>query len=263
MTNEDLARRPPTDVRRRLRQEVGFGCPVEGCGNPYLEYHHFDPPWEVERHHDPDRMVALCATHHAKAGAWLVQDLRRLKRAARDQAAAGARPGVIGRFDWMREDVLAVVGGNYYYETPKMVVFRDEPLIWFERDESNRLLLSMRMLTTSGQPRTSLDRNDWLLEGDPQDVDSPPNGSFLRVRYGNGDDVSIQFKEWRMQEKLEHAHPTTRRMRDDLTFPLVTCEVNLAVGGTDLRFGPNSSHLGGITMTGGIMIRCGAGLAFG
>ena len=26
-----------------------------------LEYHHFDPPWEKEKHHDPARMIALCA----------------------------------------------------------------------------------------------------------------------------------------------------------------------------------------------------------
>ena len=45
------------------------------------------------------------------------------------------RPEVSGRFEWMREDILAVVGGSFFYETPKMVIFRDEPMIWFERDE--------------------------------------------------------------------------------------------------------------------------------
>jgi hypothetical protein len=70
---------------RKLRQEVGFGCPIpragRACGNPYLAYHHFDPPWTVEQHHNPAGMVALCAEHHAKADAraFPIEYLRKLK----------------------------------------------------------------------------------------------------------------------------------------------------------------------------------------
>jgi hypothetical protein len=39
-----LPRRPYAHVVRQLRQEVGFRCPVDDCGNPYLTWHHFDPP---------------------------------------------------------------------------------------------------------------------------------------------------------------------------------------------------------------------------
>jgi len=118
------------------------------------------------------------------------RNLRRMK--AKASKAAGE---VRGRFEWMREDVLAVVGGNYYYETPNMVVFREQPLIWFERDDERRLLLNLNMLSTSGEPRTSL-ANYWLLRGQPEDVESPPNGSYLRVRYANGDDISVRFHRW-------------------------------------------------------------------
>src|SRR5207244_10356583 len=122
----------------------------------YLEYHPLRPRWEDEHHHDPARMIALCATHHAKAGAWTAAELRAMKQVPLD------RPEVSGRFEWMREDILAVVGGSFFYETPKMVIFRDEPMIWFERDEYRRLLLNLRVLTTSGEPRTRLSNNDWM-----------------------------------------------------------------------------------------------------
>jgi hypothetical protein len=142
--NQDLLRTPQVAVRRQLRQEVGFGYPVSGCGNPYLEYHHFDPSWEKEHHHDPTRMIALCAEHHAKAAAWTVEDLRTMKAVCPD------RPDVRGRLEWMRKDVLTVIGNGFYYETPNMVVFRDTPIIWFERDDQRRLRLNFRLLTTSG-----------------------------------------------------------------------------------------------------------------
>ena len=110
-------------MRRQLRQEVGFGCPADGCANPYLEYHHFDPPWHIEQHHDPDRMIALCATHHATADAWTTEQVRKLKGEARLMAGVG------GRFEWMRADVLGGVGGHFYYETPLMVVVREQPVL--------------------------------------------------------------------------------------------------------------------------------------
>ena len=139
----ELSRKPPVAVRRELRREVGFGCPASGCGNPYLQYHHFDPPWEIEHHHDPARMIALCSNHHAKAEAWTVDQCRAMK------SVSGDRPEVRGKFEWMRDDILAVIGGHLCYETPNMVVFRDTPIVWFNRDEQRHLLLNFRLLTTS------------------------------------------------------------------------------------------------------------------
>lgn len=57
----------PKRVKEILREEVGFGCPVRDCGNPYLEYHHFDPPVHIKPHNEPNGMIALCAQHHKKA----------------------------------------------------------------------------------------------------------------------------------------------------------------------------------------------------
>lgn len=64
-----MARNPPKSVLAELRKEVGFGCPVEGCGNPYLTWHHFDPPWSERHHHEPQGIIALCPEHHNAADA--------------------------------------------------------------------------------------------------------------------------------------------------------------------------------------------------
>jgi hypothetical protein len=252
----ELSRTPPVAVRRELRREVGFGCPVSDCGNPYLEYHHFDPPWEQKHHHDPTRMIALCATHHAKAGAWTVEQCRAMK------SVPVGRPEVRGRFEWMRDDVLAVIGGGFYYETPNMVVFRGTPMIWFNRDDQRRLLLNFRVLTTSGQPRLRLEDNDWIIRGDPQDVESPPNGSKLRVRYDNGDDISIRFREWNDASSLGGVYPRAMALGAQLRFPLVTAEISFEVGGTEISFGPTMTRLGG-QISGFIASHCANGLVFG
>jgi hypothetical protein len=235
----ELSRTPPVTVRRELRREVGFGCPVIDCGNPYLEYHHFDPPWEKRHHHDPVRMIALCATHHAKAAAWTVEQCRAMKSVPPD------RPDIRGKFEWMRDDILAVIGGSFYYETPNMVVFRDTPMIWFNRDDQRRLLLNFRVLTASREPRMRLEDNDWIIRGNPIDVESPPNGSRLRVRYDNGDDVSIRFREWNDTSSLGGVYPRALDLGERLRFPLVTAEITFEVGGTDISFSPTVTRLGG------------------
>ena len=204
-------------------------------------------------------MVALCATHHAKAGAWSVAQVREMKL-----TAAHRRTTVQGRFEWMREDVLAVVGGNYYYETPNMVVIKDQPLIWFQRDDKRRLLLNVSMLSRSTEPRTRLLDNDWFLEGDPVDVESPPNGSQLRVRYADGDEVSIRFREWASADALGQVHAPALILGDELNFPLLTAELWMLIGGTDLGFTPRETRLGGgFVMSGCVASHCGNGLGIG
>src|SRR5207245_3375537 len=117
---------------RQLRQEVGFRCPVDGCGSPYLTWHHFGPAWRVEQHHRLDGMVALCVEHANKAdvGAFTKEQLTAFKR------EGGLRSDAVrGRFDWMRRELLAVVGGNFYYHCPVILEIGDRTAIWFSGHE--------------------------------------------------------------------------------------------------------------------------------
>ena len=237
-----MNRTPPSAVTRALRKEVGFGCPVDGCGNPYLYWHHFDPPWNERNHHDPAGMIALCAEHHSKAdaGAFSLNQLRELKKQGRARAAE-----VRGRFDWMRRELLAVVGGNFYYQTPVILEFRGESAIWFNRDDDGYLLLNVRVLTTSGQPRVRIEDNYWLPRGDPDDLVSPPSGKSLRIQYSNGDLLQVEFAEIMAPQDLVGRYPTADGDGFGLPFPLTTVEVRQKVGGTNIEFGPSEMRLPG------------------
>ncbi len=87
---------------RQLRREVGYGCPFPGCGEPFLTWHHFDPPWNVRNHFDPDGMIALCMKHHRVADAKLVgiDDLRSYK-------STPPGPPKLTEFSWMAPPVSA------------------------------------------------------------------------------------------------------------------------------------------------------------
>lgn len=253
-----MNRIPPVKVRRQLRKEAGFGCPVLGCGNPYLSWHHFDPKWSELEHHNFSGMIALCAEHHAKAdaGAFTKEQLRELKLSA-------TRPmGVIGgQFEWMRNRLLAIVGGNFYFETPVILEVRGKPVIWFRRDDNGYFLLNAQMLTTSKEPRARIQDNFWLSQTNPDDLECPPSGKLLKVKYSNGDELRIEFLELESGTVVEKRYPGVMTDRWGIEFPITGVEIHKKVGGTELEFGPRETTLPGHNIMRNCFIRgCRVGL---
>lgn len=244
----------PKAVKKVLRKEVGFGCPVKGCGNPYLEYHHFDPPVSVKPHNDPEGMIALCAQHHKKAdgGAYTVEQLHALKR---DKANADL---VKGNLDWLRRDLLAVVGGNFYYETPKIITIDNIDLVSLVRDEDGYLRLSVNMLSLEPEERIIIEDNSWENIGNPSDLRSPPQGKELEVSYPNSDYLYLRFVELKSEDQAikKYGHDVF----SNLAFPLTAVEVNMTIAGTRIELTPQSSQIGGLQMTGCLSSHCGGGV---
>lgn len=256
-----MTRKPPAAVLRQLRSEFGFGCPVPDCGSPYLTWHHFDPPWREREHHNPDGMIALCREHHdkAEAGAFTKDQLRQFKVEGQWRADE-----VRGRFDWMRREILAVVGGNFYLETPVIVAYQGKPLIWFKRDPDGYLLLNFQMLTMSEHPRVSLEDNYWSAGGNPDDLVSPPSGRLLEVSYSNGDRLRIEFLELDFAEHFEARYPDAMLIATQIAFPITAVELQQGVGGTEIEFGPREKRWGrGGGMRNCFAARCNVGLELG
>lgn len=104
-----MNRTPPDDVKRALRQEVNYGCPVQGCGEPFLEWHHFDPPWNEKEHHDPEGMIALCPKHHRQAdgNVFSKEQLKEMKK------NPNLKNWIIEKFPWLCKSCLIRLGGTY------------------------------------------------------------------------------------------------------------------------------------------------------
>lgn len=254
-----LSRTPPMAVVRQLRGEVGFRCPVSGCGRPYLSWHHFGPPWRIEQHHRPEGMIALCIEHaaHADAGAFTDDQLRAYKRDGRRHAQE-----VQGEFNWLRQELLAVVGGNFYYRTPVVFQIGSEPCIWFRRANSGDLLLNFWIPTTSGEPRARVADNIWMVPPGVADVECPPRGRILGVTYPNGDHFRVEFFSMDSATDLARRYPdfSTERWSGGLLYPITAVEVWERAPGTPIEFGPSQSRIGGIQMRGCYSENCGAGI---
>jgi hypothetical protein len=158
--------------------------------------------------------------------------------------------------------LLAVVGGNLYFETPQIIQWRGAPLIWFERADSNDLLLSLRMLTQSTEPRLWLDRNDWHPAGSLVDLQSPPNGRLIGAQYGAGDRLHVEFLDL---DSTAIAAARYTQFRPDVwqsfNFPITAVEIHMQVGGTPYFLNPTESRFGGIKITGSVFVKSGVGVS--
>jgi hypothetical protein len=239
-----MDRKPPAEIRRALRSEVGFGCPIADCGSPYLEWHHFDPPWRERQHHEQSGMIALCSDHHSKAdaGAYTKDQLRTFK-------ANLNRNEVEGRFDWLRHRMLAVVGGCFYYETLIIFEYQRSPMIWFRRDDDGYLLLNLKMLTKSDEERLLIEDNFWIAKGLPVDFECPPSGRLIHGKYSNGDEVRIEFFELATASEASKQYPGAQVENWPIEFPITAVEVQNQIGGTGLGFGARWTRMPGFQLT--------------
>lgn len=238
-----MNRRPPREVRRILRKEVVFGCPVPGCGSPYLEWHHFDPPWHVTNHHNAEGMIALCREHHIQAdnGAFTKEQLQSFKKNGRKNWAQTK-----GKFNWMRNDLLVVVGGNFYIKTPIIFEYKDQPIIWFERGRDNYLLLNTVLLTTTGQNRVCIRNNEWENTGGEEDIECPPSGKKLKISYPNGDSVSVEFFELLSPEAFTSKYEVSPD--PEISYPTTVVEMTYIVANSPISFSSSETKIGGITI---------------
>jgi hypothetical protein len=169
-------------TRRILRKEANFGCAI--CGEPYLTYHHFDPPW-AERHHDePEGIIALCVKHAgmADAKAFTKKQLRVFKRLPSNKGTT-----LESTFEWFRQNLLFIVGGNIAFKCNTIVASSRERIIWLEEDEeTGSRSVSMNIRDQDGGLILAMDKNQWssdlsLIE----DIDSSARGHKLKVTATN------------------------------------------------------------------------------
>src|SRR5436190_14143931 len=167
----------PADVRRQLRREVGFACPVDDCDSPYLTWHHFDPPWRKGQSHDAAGMVAVCLDRHKRAdsGAFTASQLRAMKSHAPEDPIRGA-------FDWRRDQLVVRAGGMTSIGCRVILQFGPRDAIWLSDDEQGHQLLNLDVRGNDGRLLFSMRDNDWVTIAELDDVECPPSGKSLALR---------------------------------------------------------------------------------
>jgi hypothetical protein len=193
-------------------------------------------------------MVALCLEHHKKAdgGAYTDNQLRKFKE-------AGAVDLVTARFDWMRRELLAVVGGNYYLRCPEILRVNGVPVIWFNRGPDQELLLNFNMVTRDGEQGPRVEDNVWtVVPGDGDRVECPATGNKIHIVRRNGDELSIEFGRIKDRAELDIKHPRASSLIDHFgaEWPLTVLRVWETTGDGRLNLGKMATHFMTSSFTG-------------
>jgi hypothetical protein len=194
MSKEDIKRYIPVDVRRILRKEVNYGCPVLNCGSPFLSYHHFDPPWHQKNHHNPNGMIALCLHHHKAAdnGAFTINQLKQMKK----KPFLSQKSLLRGQIAWRRKHILFDVGSNYYIGANNIFIRGEERLIWLSRNQKGEIMINFDIRDKNGIVVFSMRNNDWIASTSLKDIESPPAMKYIKIKDKNsGVRLSIRFRD--------------------------------------------------------------------
>jgi hypothetical protein len=226
------SRDPGAEIKSILRKEVGYGCPVKDCGSPFLEWHHFDPPWEPEHIHRVEGIIALCRDHHpaADGGSFTNEQLHHLKKNPYYNR-------VRGKLLWMRNKVFVAAGTNYFMETPIILNIKGRPAIYFNRDDSGSLLLNLKLFDRNFNTRFAMEDNFFNVIEQPVHMECPPAGDLVYIRFADGDMIRIEFFAVHNFARFKRLYPSSWLTGDRMcstpqggqkfedTFPLVMLDI--------------------------------------
>jgi hypothetical protein len=186
----------PAAIRKGLRAEVNYGCPVLGCGNPYLSWHHFDPPWEPDHRHVPEGMIALCLPHHKAAdpptNSWTNEQLHEMKRNPYIKVGSSVNE----RIQMRRKEVILDCGGSIAIRPVNWLRSHGQNVIWITTDEHGYKLLNLDIRKSNGEQLIRMEGNDWTAFGPFKDLDAAPSQSSIKVSVlGDSVRLAVEFEE--------------------------------------------------------------------
>lgn len=168
-------RKTPSEIKRQLRKEAGFGCCV--CGHPIIQYHHIIP-WSQEEHFRIKDMMCLCPNHHDEAtqGAMTMEEQYDYK-ARPFNIQEGCVQGRL-KVDYI-EPIVRMGNCNFVGEGSYLTV--DGHWLVALRVEEGALVISVRLYDALGNRILEVIDNEWISTNElPWDILA--SYQYLKIR---------------------------------------------------------------------------------
>jgi hypothetical protein len=203
--------------------------------------------------------VTLLLSESDEEPTWTKGQLHEFKRSARQE-----RGHVKGRFEWMGQELLGVLGGNFAYECPIPLYYCKQPVIWFNRNQDDYLQVNLAMPRTPDNVVPVLDHSDRLVSADVQAIECAPSGRRLSVTYPNGNKLEIEFKPIETNQEAVKRYPDATKYLAKLQYPLVSVEFEMKVAALAIDIASTRMQLPNATIFRNSMgERCTIGFAVG
>jgi len=180
-----LTRDIPEPIRRSVRQRCGFGCVV--CGDPFITYHHFDPPFKDAPAHRAEGITLLCQRCHAdETHHRLAPDYVRQHNAKPYCLCAGHTRHCLVRSSISTGKPLTFKIGSATFDTRVVLMYEWEELISFKPPEAENApwRLSAKISDLNGRELLKIVDNEWRIGIERYDITTC--GETIEVREARG-----------------------------------------------------------------------------
>ncbi len=175
--SRDIEEKDKLEIRRRC----GFGCVI--CGCHFYVYHHFDPPFEDAKFHNPDGITLLCGQCHTAA------HNKAYSLGCIKNANMHPKCHEIGFSGFLYEELDAptVFLGSAKFQANSIILeVRNDPVLWIEPPEAvdAPYRLSAVFHDKNGKEIARIDHNKWKASSENWDIKTEGNEITIRQKKG-------------------------------------------------------------------------------
>lgn len=122
-----LKRYIPSEIRRKIRSDAGYGCVI--CGGLFVDYEHIDPEFNKAKEHDPDKMTLLCSLCHDKVTRRVYSKNKVWKAKLKPKTKqAGFARDILDPENTPRK---VIIGSSEFSMQQVLLVLHNKPILWF------------------------------------------------------------------------------------------------------------------------------------
>lgn len=184
-----LNRYIPSDIRRMVRQRCGFGCVI--CGNPIVQYEHFDPPFADATEHKASGITLLCGGCHDKKTRGIISTSTIMSH--NDNPISLKKGYNREAFDITSSAQTIRFCGTNYHGVKTIVGIHDKEILSVSPPEciGAPIRISAIFYDANGSEILRIIDNEWFSNTSSWDIEI--NGPTLKIRRGEGD-VALQLR---------------------------------------------------------------------
>jgi hypothetical protein len=180
----------PSEIKRQLRQEAGFGCCI--CGIPIIEYHHIKL-WSKNKQHNVEDMMVLCPNHHHSIESYSEENQRNFKTNPYNKSNPSKSGSII-----ISQGICAINTGSIYLLGDGPIITSDnKSYLEYYINEFDIFEISLNLYNKANKLILQINKNEWL-KGDALlwDIEFLSASKRLIIREIKGDiNITIDARE--------------------------------------------------------------------
>lgn len=165
----------PSEVKRQLRKEAGYGCCK--CGFPIFDYQHIIE-YSVEQHFRPEDMMLLCPNCHREATLGVMNEKE--QRYYKLNPYNVKRGYVDGQLFVKQQGLVISTGSVELANDGFLLAVDKEPLLVINSNQNGQLELTLSLYDSEDNLLVEIEKNEWIT-GDPSVWDFEYKYQWLKL----------------------------------------------------------------------------------